>query len=352
MHFTGMTAFALNPNPAVQVPAMTMAPGTVAVGIAAVAFLVMALGLVGVTFDRQQGHVRDLKATKLRLELMAEELKVALEASQRASHARTTFFSTMSHELRTPLNAIIGFSEMLNTEVFGPLGNPRNAEYIRDIHASGMKLLHLVNDVLDISRLNAGKMELREEQLSIDELIVKAMRTTETQAAKAGVRMHRTVPHGLPHVFGDEKRLEQVLLNLLSNAIKFTPAGGRIDVAVGRCENGMHIVVSDTGIGIKEADLAKLFERFVQIDSSLSRRYQGAGLGLEISKQLVELHGGTLTLESMEGAGTRAIITLPSSRLVTDSLILPPATLAPRRVPALADAIELSFGERKRPAAI
>jgi signal transduction histidine kinase len=319
MHFTGMSAFALDPNPTVAVSQMVMAPGTLAVGIAAGAFFVVAVGLTGVLFDSQQSHVRDLVAAKAQLEELTQGLQVALEASQRASRAKAAFFATMSHELRTPLNAIIGFSEMLQAQIFGPLGHPRNSEYIDDIHSSGTKLLSLVNDVLDISRMNAGKMELREETFSLVDLINKALRMTETQAAKAGVRVTRDVQPDLPRLLADSKRIEQAILNLLSNAIKFTPNGGHIKVSTSRQTDGLRITVDDNGIGIAREDLARLFERFVQIDSGLARRYEGAGLGLQISKQLIELHGGTLILESTQHVGTTATITLPAFRIVEPS---------------------------------
>ena len=315
MHFTGMSAFALDPNPTVAVSQVVMAPGTLAVGIAAGAFFVVAVGLVGVLFDTQQSHVRDLKAAKAQLEEMTAGLQVALEASQRASRAKAAFFATMSHELRTPLNAIIGFSEMLQTEVFGPLGNPRNMEYVGDIHSSGKKLLSLVNDVLDISRMNAGKLELREETFAVEALITKALRMVETQAAKASVRTEKIVQPDLPLLTADPKRIEQVILNLLSNAIKFTASGGHVKVSARGHRDGLLIMIADNGIGIAKDDLARLFERFVQIDSGLARKYEGAGLGLQISKQLIELHGGTLTLKSIRHIGTTATIALPACRL-------------------------------------
>jgi signal transduction histidine kinase len=250
------------------------------------------------------------------------QLELALEEAQSVARAKAAFFSAMGHELRTPLNAIIGFSEMLASEIFGPLGNPRNSEYVRDIHYSGRRLLSLVNDVLDISRMDAGKMELREAKVSIPEAIANVMRTVEPLALKAGVHIAKTVAPSLPDIFADQQRIEQVITNLVSNSIKFTPKGGDIEISARLDAGSLRVSVADSGIGIAKEDVPKVFERFVQVDSSLARKYEGTGLGLPISKQLIELHGGTLTLESELYEGTVATITLPASRFAKQSALV------------------------------
>ena len=321
MHFTGMTALTLKPEPAVAVPSLMMAPGMLAVVIAAVAFLVIALGLIAVLFDVQQSHVRDLKTAKAQLETLTDSLKGALEESLTAQRAKATFFAAMSHELRTPLNAIIGFSEMLLFQLFGPLGHARNIEYVSDIHESGLRLLSLVNNVLDISSMDAGGMELTEEIFSVDATTIKAFRTIEPLAKKAGVRLTAVIAPDLPKLSGDPQRIEQIVLNLLSNAVKFTPENGDVEMSLSLHADGLKIIVADSGIGIAKEDLAKVFERFSQVDDGLARKYEGAGLGLPICKHLVELHGGTLTIDSILYAGTTATVTLPISRIAKASMV-------------------------------
>lgn len=321
MHFTGMTAFALSPNPGLAIPDIAMPPGTLAVGIAAVAFLAMALGLVGVLFDTQQNHVRDLQEANSKLEQLAYGLTLALNESQSADRAKNAFLAAISHELRTPLNTIVGFSKLLKDKAFGPLGHPRNTEHVHDIYSSGIKLLALINNVLDMSRMDAGKIQPREDTLSIDDVINKALHTIEMPAMKAGVYITKNVPPGMPQLVADPQCIEQAILNLLSNAIKFTPRGGNVEISVGLHMDGLRVVIADSGIGIAKADLPKVFERFAQLDGTLTRKYEGTGLGLPICKQLVELHGGTLTIDSKLHVGTTATITLPVSRIFRNSAV-------------------------------
>ncbi|MCE2510129.1 MAG: hypothetical protein J4G10_04030 [Alphaproteobacteria bacterium] len=321
MHFTAMTAFALDPNPSLTIPDITMPPGTLAVGIAAVAFLAMALGLVGVLFDTQQTHVRSLRDANAKLEQLTYGLTIALDESQCADRAKAAFLAAISHELRTPLNAIVGFSVMLKDEAFGPLGHPRNVQYVCDIYDSGMQLLSLINNVLDISHMDAGKLKPKEKTLSIDDIVDKALGTIEEHAMKAGVRVSKNVPPDTPQLVADPRRIEQAICNLLSNAVKFTPHGGSVEISVSVDGKGFHITIADSGIGIAEEHLPKVFERFVQLDSTLARKYEGAGLGLPICKQLVELHGGTLKIESTPHVGTTATITLPASRIAKNSAV-------------------------------
>jgi signal transduction histidine kinase len=221
----------------------------------------------------------------------------------------------MSHELRTPLNAIIGFSEMLKHELFGPLGDSRYRDYADSIHGSGHHLLGLINDVLDFSKMEAGRFELQEGVVEIAKTVLEAVRMVEAQARKAEVEMSSEVPANLPPLRLDERRLRQVMLNLLWNAVKFTPPGGRVTVSAAIEDDTVAIRVVDTGIGMAEEDIPKALDRFGQIDSSLSRRYDGTGLGLPLSKRLVELHGGTLDIVSAVGKGTTVTVRFPGARI-------------------------------------
>jgi signal transduction histidine kinase len=225
----------------------------------------------------------------------------------------------MSHELRTPLNAILGFSETMLYETFGPLGAPRYKEYLGDIHKSGSHLLSLINDILDIARFDAGQAELYEEVFDLEPLAAECMRMIAGHAEKCDIVLFTELAADLPALRADKRRIKQVLINLLSNAVKFTPAGGRVKFSAALTELGLAMAVRDTGIGIAEQDIPKALERFGQVDSSLARKYEGTGLGLPLSKQLMELHGGSLSLESQEGVGTTVTVTLPPDRLTASA---------------------------------
>jgi len=247
--------------------------------------------------------------------------KVRAEA---ANQAKSEFLANMSHELRTPLNAINGFSEIMVAEMFGPLGDARYRAYAQDILGSGQHLLALINDVLDMSKIEAGKMNLRFEPLRLEELAEDALRLIKNRAETAGLTVVIDVPP-LPEVEGDYRALKQVLLNLLSNAVKFTPRGGRITLsAEGRRDamgDRIRMSVRDTGIGIAPDDLARLARPFEQIESQHAKTQQGTGLGLALSKSLVEMHGGVLELESQPGVGTVASFLLPVRQsLLTDGV--------------------------------
>jgi PAS domain S-box-containing protein len=269
-------------------------------------------------------RVAELQDIQVRLEdqgrqlaALAENLRIARDEAEHANHAKSAFLATMSHELRTPLNAVIGFSEVLESETFGPIGQPRYREYAADIHASGQLLLELINDILDLSKAEAGKLELQPEILRLDDVVEACLRLVKQRAYDGGLKVETEVPAELPRLNADKRKLKQILLNLLSNAVKFTPDGGAITVLGRRADDGgVEVVVADTGIGIAADDLAKAFETFGQVDSRLSRKYDGTGLGLPLVKALVELHGGTLDLESRLNIGTTATITLPPSIVV------------------------------------
>jgi PAS domain S-box-containing protein len=250
------------------------------------------------------------------------ELKRAKEQAEGANRAKSDFLAMMSHELRTPLNAIIGFSEIVMGEVFGPVGNEKYHGYLSDIQRSGNHLLELINDILDLSKAEAGLMELNEEGMDVAQVIATTIGMVRLRAEEAGLQIQTEVPDGLPEVIADERKIRQSLLNLVSNAVKFTPQGGQVAVRALMAGECLQIRIEDTGIGIASADIPKALSPFGQIDSALSRRHTGTGLGLPLTKRLVEAHGARLEIQSDLGAGTVAIIEFPASRLVPAEPIL------------------------------
>jgi signal transduction histidine kinase len=305
------------------------APEWLAVAIIAVTLVIIAMGLGGAILDqylaerseseaaRLRAHVQELQSTKRELEATTADLKTALADAAAGSEAKSQFLATMSHELRTPLNAIIGFAELLVGEAFGPLGNRRYHEYAKDIYGSGTHLLGVINDVLDFSKLNAGKLELEETEVEVGAVIGEAVQMMRVQATSSGLRLVEAIDPALPPLRADPRRIRQVVINLLSNAVKFTPSGGEVRVTASRTGDELAIVVADTGIGMASADIPKALERFGQVDGRLARKYEGTGLGLPLSKSLMELHGGRFEIESAgPGTGTRVTLTFPSFRLV------------------------------------
>ncbi len=244
-------------------------------------------------------------------------LRAAKEAAERGNRAKAAFLASVSHELRTPLNAIIGFSEAILGELFGPLGHPRYRDYMQDIYDSGSHLLNLINDILDISKAGAGKIDLDEVEIDLSTVVVQTVRLLSKRAESAKVDVITELPAGLPRLRGDMRRLRQILLNLLSNALKFTDEGGRITARARTDADGtLRLVIEDTGIGMMPQELDKAMEPFVQVDSRLSRRYEGTGLGLPLTKTLVEAHGGRFLLESEPGKGTKATVLFPAERVI------------------------------------
>jgi PAS domain S-box-containing protein len=244
------------------------------------------------------------------------ELVKSKEAAEFANRSKSEFFANMSHELRTPLNAILGFSEVISDELFGPLGNRRYAEYARDIYRSGSHLLDLVNDILDIAKLEAGKVELHESTIALPDVIGQCLTLLRDRAQTGGVALDLDLPENLPALIADERTLKQILLNLLTNAVKFTCDGGRVTVSAALAADGLSLSVSDTGIGMSDEDIAVALSAFGQVHSRVTRRHQGTGLGLPISRSLAQLHGGDLAIESSPGAGTTVTVRFPASRLV------------------------------------
>jgi len=257
--------------------------------------------------------MEDISARKL----MEDALVVAKQQAERASRTKSDFLASMSHELRTPLNAIIGYSEFIDTEPFGALGHEKYTEYLGHIQESGRHLLELINDMLDLSKVEAGKLVLEEEEVNLVNSIQGAMHLVLERANRSGVRLSVELEPDLPFVWADNLRLKQIMLNLLTNAIKFTPENGSVTLAAG-CETDgfLSISVADTGVGIAPHDIPRVLEPFGQVNNPLVRREEGTGLGLPITKKLVELHGGALEIASRLGKGTTVTVRLPASRIL------------------------------------
>ncbi len=246
------------------------------------------------------------------LEHTAEAAMIARAEAEASSRAKSEFLAAMSHELRTPLNAVIGFSEATRSEILGPVGNDKYLEYASDIYDSGQHLLSLINDILDLSKVESGRDELIEEDIAVADLAQSVMRLIAQRARDGSVSLKSDVPAELPHLYADERKLKQILMNLLANAVKFTAPGGTVGLkAWYQPQSGHLFQVTDTGIGIAPEDVPKALSRFQQVDGDLNRRFEGTGLGLPLTKALVEQHGGTLELHSEVEVGTIVTISLP-----------------------------------------
>ncbi|HEV2549348.1 MAG TPA: FIST N-terminal domain-containing protein [Stellaceae bacterium] len=261
-------------------------------------------GTVGIRIDITERKLRE------------SELLRAKETAEVASRTKTEFLANMSHELRTPLNAIIGFSDALSLGAMGGELSPKHRGYVDDIHRSGIHLLEIINDVLDLSKIEAGHLALHPQPTSIAEILGVCERLIRERARASGIKFAIAMPPDLPAVIADPLRMKQILLNLLSNAVKFTQQGGRVDLTVSCTPSDLSFVVADTGIGMHPQDILVALEPFRQIDGSLARRHQGTGLGLPLAKRLTELHDGRLEIASEPGKGTQVSVSLPSSRLV------------------------------------
>jgi two-component system cell cycle sensor histidine kinase PleC len=246
-----------------------------------------------------------------------EHLRCATEAAELANRAKTKFLANMSHELRTPLNAIIGFSEIMKQEMFGPIGSERYIEYTKDIHDSGRHLLSVIDDILDISKIEAGRYAIEEDEIDFTAVLHWSVEMMRARTSEKSQAVTLNLPADMPALRADQRAMRQIMLNLLSNAEKFTPDGGAITISVSFTSTGeLSLSVSDTGIGIPANKLHEVLEPFGQVDDATSRQHGGTGLGLPITESLIEMHGGEFRLESELGIGTNATMILPSWRLV------------------------------------
>ncbi len=263
----------------------------------------------------RNGDIISVLADVTDVKMREAVLNEARQHAELASRAKSEFLANMSHELRTPLNAIIGFSEMIRDEAFGPLPSPKYVEYAADIHASGEHLLELINDILDISKIEAGELKLHEEEFDVLRIARACIQFVAKRARDNGLTLDCDLPDDFPRLYADACKVKQILINLLSNAVKFTEEGGRVSLRVRlREDGGIELAITDTGIGIARKDLKLIMKPFTQVDSKLARKYEGTGLGLPLCKSLLDLHGGRLEIESEIGVGTTARAIFPPSR--------------------------------------
>jgi len=280
-----------------------------------------AIGAIWVTRDRP-GAFMDKEVALLRT--FADQAAIAIQNARLfreiqdksrqleiANKHKSEFLANMSHELRTPLNAIIGFSEVLLERMFGEI-NDKQDEYLRDIHASGRHLLQLINDILDLSKVEAGRMELDVEAFDVPSALANAMTLVRERAQRHGLALNLEVDPAVGEIRADERKFKQIMLNLLTNAVKFTPDGGKVDVRACLTDDGvLEVAVTDTGIGIAVDDQAAVFEEFRQVGRHYTNKQEGTGLGLSLTQRFVELHGGTMSLQSEPGQGSTFSFTLP-----------------------------------------
>jgi signal transduction histidine kinase len=276
--------------------------------------LIMMVILNRQIFCRVQ-HAIALDAETEKVRRTNDELILARRRSEEANQAKSAFLANMSHELRTPLNAILGFSEIIRDKVLGNDAD-RHVQYAADIHQSGAHLLNIVNDILDVAKIEAGKLELCEENVSLDRILQESLAAVGRQASASGVYLISLASDRGLLICGDKTKLKQIIINLLSNAIKFTLPGGSVNITTAvDWEGGVSLVVRDTGIGMTEEETRHALKLFCQVDNSLSRRFKGTGLGLPLAVQLTELHGGTLTVQSTPGSGTTVTVRFPARRI-------------------------------------
>ncbi len=252
-----------------------------------------------------------------RLKRFEEELRQSRDKAEQANRAKSAFLANMSHELRTPLNAVIGFSEVIESELFGPTGSPKYVGYAKDIRTSGQHLLELINDILDLSKIESGADTLIEKTISIPRLLMEVEVLVQADVHKARVSLSYRIQGDLPEIRADRRKLMQVVTNLLINAIKFTPADGEVSIEA-ECDPGAgHVIkITDTGIGMAPEDIPIALAPFQQVDNGLNRKYEGTGLGLPLVKAMIEMHGGTLELLSERGGGTTVVVRFPAERVV------------------------------------
>ena len=278
-----------------------------------IAAILLIAGVLMVVFMFQLWMVRRAEIKMDRQYRHNNALERGIERAMAANKAKTEFLANMSHELRTPLNAIIGFSELIHTEKMGPVGSPRYREYAQDINSSGQHLLHVINEILDISKVESGTMVTRMQEIDIVATVGQVLHIVKNGGAADGIKLVMSHPDYMPAFVSDEGKIQQILLNILSNSVKFTPEGGEVSVELAITSDTKWLVISvtDTGIGIREEDVPTALSPFGQIDSPMARRHQGTGLGLPLSVRLTELLGGKFSLESRLQTGTKVSIRLP-----------------------------------------
>ena len=288
-----------------------------------VALLISTLMLAGILmigrmFNEIQKRRAESESATASLHQRTRELHEQKNRAEKANRAKSEFLANMSHELRTPLNSILGFSQLLQSETFGPVGSQTNKEYVQIILESGTHLHHIIGDILDLSRIEAGEKDFFEETLDMEEIVGECIEMMSDNVTRKKLSLHTEFDSGLPLFQGDRLKVKQILLNLLSNSVKFTPEGGEIEVKVSlNDKRAMVLSVKDTGIGITEADQKIILDPFCQGGKTFTRSFAGTGLGLTLVKALTELHGGSLLLESKVGVGTTVTTTFPPERCLS-----------------------------------
>ncbi len=275
--------------------------------------------------------IEELRKAKADLEEQIAERERAAEAAREseaalmaakvdaelANRAKSEFLANMSHELRTPLNTIIGFAEIIQNEMFGPVGVADYLDHAQNINQAGHELVKLINDLLELARIETGTVELREVAIDVLEIIRSCLVLMGGRAHRGGLTLEQKTPEKLPQLYADERMIKQILVNLLSNAIKFTPAGGSVTVrAWCQSRDGCVLQITDTGTGMTLEDIPKAMIRFAQVDGHVVRKFAGLGLGLPLAKSLIELHSGSLDLQSQVGIGTTVTVRFPAERIV------------------------------------